>query len=192
MGVRRISGPSAEPVTVTEAKHHLNYDFDDKDALIGSYIVAARTHIEDSCHIVVAEALFEYSDAGFPDEGIALPRYPLLEVESVKYDDGDGVEQTVPEADYYIDGVATFGTLYPVSTWPTARERSNAMRVRFTAGYSMASGDEDDAPAWIGQAILLLVGHWFANREAVSTGEMKEVPLAVEALIGPHRVPVIA
>jgi uncharacterized phage protein (predicted DNA packaging) len=32
------------------------------------------------------------------------------------------------------------------------------------------------------QAILLLVGHWYANREAVATG-LTEVPLAVSRLL---------
>lgn len=34
------------------------------------------------------------------------------------------------------------------------------------------------------QAILLLVGHWYANREAVATGvSVAEVPLAVDRLL---------
>lgn len=38
-------------------------------------------------------------------------------------------------------------------------------------------------------AMLLLIGHWFANREAVSVGvNASEVPLAVEALLQPHRI----
>lgn len=192
MGIRRISGPSAEPVTVEEAKQHLNYDFDDRDDQIGALISAARTHVEDSCHIVVAEALFEYADEGFPDAGIEIPRFPLLDVESLKYDDSDGAEQTVLEADYYVDASGKFGVVYPASSWPTARDRTNSMRVRFTAGYSMASGDEHLMPAWVKQAILLVVGHWFEHRAGVGEGDFREIPLAVEALIAPYRVPVIA
>ncbi|APC45960.1 head-tail connector II [Halomonas phage QHHSV-1] len=37
-------------------------------------------------------------------------------------------------------------------------------------------------------AMLLLIGHWFLNREAVVIGSSTaEVPMAVEALISPYR-----
>lgn len=43
-------------------------------------------------------------------------------------------------------------------------------------------------PVQINQAVLMLVAHWYAHREAVSgTGEMGEIPLAVRALLAPHR-----
>ncbi|MFP5432845.1 MAG: head-tail connector protein [Alphaproteobacteria bacterium] len=37
-------------------------------------------------------------------------------------------------------------------------------------------------------AILLLVGHWYANREAVVTGTIAtQLPMAVDALLAPLR-----
>lgn len=40
----------------------------------------------------------------------------------------------------------------------------------------------------IRMAMLLLIGHWFANREAVSGNSLNEVPLAVEAILQPYRI----
>jgi len=38
-------------------------------------------------------------------------------------------------------------------------------------------------------AMLLMIGHWYANREAVNIGNItSEIPLAVEALLQPHRI----
>ncbi|HBR1194836.1 TPA: phage gp6-like head-tail connector protein [Klebsiella pneumoniae] len=38
-------------------------------------------------------------------------------------------------------------------------------------------------------AMLLLIGHWYANRETVSVGQtVAEVPFAVEALLQPYRI----
>ena len=38
-------------------------------------------------------------------------------------------------------------------------------------------------------AMLLLIGHWYANRETVSGGQtVAEVPFAVEALLQPYRI----
>lgn len=43
---------------------------------------------------------------------------------------------------------------------------------------------EDD----VRTAMLLLVGHWFANREAVSDKSLSEIPLAVNALLQPYKI----
>lgn len=38
-------------------------------------------------------------------------------------------------------------------------------------------------------AMLLLIGHWYSNREAVGVGvSVTEVPFAVEALLQPYRI----
>ena len=38
-------------------------------------------------------------------------------------------------------------------------------------------------------AMLLLIGHWYANRESVAIGQtVAEVPLAVESLLQPYRI----
>lgn len=37
-------------------------------------------------------------------------------------------------------------------------------------------------------AMLLLIGHWYANREAASSGGLTETPFAVEALLQPYRI----
>lgn len=36
-------------------------------------------------------------------------------------------------------------------------------------------------------AMLLLVAHWYSNREAISEGAPVPIPLAFDALIGPYR-----
>lgn len=44
---------------------------------------------------------------------------------------------------------------------------------------------DDDVKA----AMLLLIGHWYANREAVNIGNItSSVPFAVEALLQPYRI----
>jgi len=50
--------------------------------------------------------------------------------------------------------------------------------------------DEDGLllTADITAAMLLLIGHWYANREAVSVGGPVETPLAVDSLLQPYRI----
>lgn len=46
---------------------------------------------------------------------------------------------------------------------------------------------EDSYPKKIKLAVLLLVGHWYRNREAFSTVDMKEVPKTYNTLVASFR-----
>lgn len=187
MGLKRLSEPAFEPVTLDEAKDHLNFTSDDKDALIEGYISAARGFIENSCHIVVAESEWQLTYDAFPDESIAIPKSPLIGVAEVAYDDEEGDEQTLDEGDdYVVDASQGFGWVVPVGAWPATVSAVNAVRVSFTAGWPNES-TVSTAPQALKQAMLLLIGHFFENR-----GAPTEMPPAVEALISPFRVPVLA
>jgi len=65
------------------------------------------------------------------------------------------------------------GALVEVLT-PLAEEKEPPREVLFTSG--------------IWAAMLLLIGHWYANREGVNVGNItSEIPLGVEALLMQHR-----
>lgn len=196
MGLKRLAAPEVEPVTLAEAKDHLNFDSDDKDELIESYISAARGFVENFCHIVIAEALFEVTYDGFPASPVELPKAPLLSVESIKYDDENGDEQTLDDEAYSVDTSGPFGRVEVSGDgWPATDGTTNSVRIRFWAGYPQESGSSPsvvDAPHELKHAMLLMIGHFFANREAVGESSLAAMPLAVESLIGPYRVPVIA
>ena len=51
----------------------------------------------------------------------------------------------------------------------------------------LAMGDGEHLPATLQQAILLIAGHWYNQREAVSGVQMAEVPYTLQALIKPYR-----
>jgi hypothetical protein len=56
----------------------------------------------------------------------------------------------------------------------------------YQAGYTTT-------PPELDQAMLLLIGHWFENREGVVVGATNEtLEYAIEALAGPFRTPTIA
>lgn len=44
-----------------------------------------------------------------------------------------------------------------------------------------------ELPAMLLQAVLLIAGHWYNQREAVSGVQMAEVPYTLQALIKPYR-----
>jgi uncharacterized phiE125 gp8 family phage protein len=207
MGLRIAAEPDVEPITLADLRLHLGivpYEVDSNgagdhphDAMIMAMLAAARTHAEEFTGRSIALKTYELRLDGWPeDTEVELPMPPLVSIESVKYIDADEVEQTISATDYVIDTYEpTAGWLLPASgtTWPTPLAVVNCVRIRYRAGYQVPEPDsspEDapDLPGAIRAALLLLVGHFYENREAVSSKALTEVPLAVTALLRPYRV----
>lgn len=93
----------------------------------------------------------------------------------------------VASTDYFVDG----SLIWPNSTftWPApwlVSSTSQRFMAIYQAGYTVDPLDPDVwlAPADIQQAVKLLVGHWFENRESVVVGETaQEIPLSVQMLV---------
>ncbi|MFC5386578.1 head-tail connector protein [Aquamicrobium segne] len=66
---------------------------------------------------------------------------------------------------------------------------NSVARFATTTGYETKPGPPSTStvPDPLKVAILLLVGHWYQNREATSSAGMASLPFAVEALIAPYR-----
>lgn len=186
MATKLVTPPTAdqEPVSLAEAKAHLREEGSESDLQIGVLIAAARSHIEEVTGVYFAEQTLELIFDAFPYSELQL-RGPVISVESVKYDDVDGYEQTVDPANYWLDATNSPGWIVPVAdAWPATITAVNSVRVRIVVGYE----DPTHIPASIKAAILLLVGHWYANREAVVIGKSTaDLPMGVAALIAPFR-----
>jgi uncharacterized phiE125 gp8 family phage protein len=130
-----------------------------------------------------------HANAGAGQQAIRLWKGPVTAVVSVKYDDSEGVERTL--ADYrLIEG--TNAKLLPAFgvSWPVTASGPGTVRIVYTAGYAT-----DEVPSALDQAVLLLLGHYYANREAVHAGDRAgavELPLGVEALLASYVSPGIA
>ena len=48
-------------------------------------------------------------------------------------------------------------------------------------------GGGETLPATLQQAVVLIAGHWYNQREAVSGVQMAEVPYTLQALVKPYR-----
>ena len=174
---------TAEPVSLATARAHLRVLDDNEDALIESYIRAAREWVENyTGHILVRRTIEQPFRNGFSTY-FELFHRPVVSVASIGYTDTDGAAQTL--ADFAV----TTGS-YPFRVYPDTQPsiRTNSMvTVTYTAGY--AEGEEPQA---LIQAMLLLIGHWHAHRESVVIGETaNEVPMAVESLCNQYRVPAV-
>ncbi len=186
MSIQTTREPTSEPLTLDEVKLHLSELADDKDALIRSLIIAAREHCEAAvqrCFVTRRLRLYLDKFVG----GIKLPYPPVMSVESVTYLNRDGAEQVIESADYRVDAFAEPGRLTPAydAAWPSTRRVNNAVWIDYTAGY----GSRKQVPRAIKQAMLLLIGHWYENRESTLRGvTISAIPMGVDALLQPYRI----
>ena len=161
-----------------------------EDTLINTLIKAARKRLEaDTGRALITQTWDLFLDRFPVDDGpIYIPKPPVQSITSIKYIDSDGVEQTWDGANYRTDlksAPARITPAYNVS-YPTARDITNAVTVRFVCGYGAAGSDVEDD---LVQAVKLLVGHWYEFRESILAGIIvAEVPQTYTWLHWPHRI----
>lgn len=183
MGLKLITAPATEPVTVAEARDHLRVDIPDEDLLIGALIVAARKWIEEYTGRQLVTAEWDWVMDGFCGT-LSVPIPPLQSVVSIKHIDSAGVLQTIDSAEYRVDAVSEPGRIEPQygKSWPSTYPVMGAVTVRFLAGYGST------VPEPIRQALLMLVGELYEQRQDSVTSSVNGVPFGVRALLAPYKV----
>ncbi len=189
MGRKLIIPPELEPVTLEETKSHRRIESSDEDVLIVGFIEAAREWCEGYQNRAFITQTWELALDNFPSENyVEIPNPPLQSVESIKYYDTDETEHTFSADSYHVDIYSEPGrvVLKYGETWPSITLRTaNGVIIRFVAGYGDTTAS---VPGKVKQAIKVLVGHLYENREAADIKEMKEVPFAVRSLLGLERI----
>jgi uncharacterized phiE125 gp8 family phage protein len=171
--LKRTVAPVTTPVSLGEVKAHLALNHTDDDAYLTSLIEAATATIDGPTGIGVAlikqtwRATFDYVPHAF-----VIPLQPVRAITSIKV----GTE-TLAVDRYDFDPDTS--TLYCAT--PIYGSRSKRVKIEFEAGY-------DTVPADLRHAILMIVGHFYANREAVTTLKLEKVPMAVESILNRYRV----
>ena len=185
--IRITTPPTAEPLSLAEARAHMRIDHFDEDGVIAGLILAARQHIETICGMALCSTGYTMTLDDFPPgEIITLPREPVQSVTAVRYLNEAGSLVTWSSAEWEADLYSLPPRIRPRDgyTWPISQDRFAAVQVEFVAGY----GGPELVPQPIMQAMRLLVGHFYEHREAVqSGGSVVELPFAVDALLAPYR-----
>lgn len=160
-----------------------------EDDLLTALIVAAREYCEGFQNRQYITATWDLWLDNFPAGAcIRIPLPPLQSVTSIKYYDTANVEAILPLTDYFIDDKSEPGrvALAYGKSWPSTTLRPvNGVCIEFVAGYGLTTA----VPKKVKQAILLLIGHWYMNREAAINGSVsKEIEFAVHALLRMERL----
>lgn len=194
-----------EPVTLADLKGHLRLDLgiSDEDAMLTGMIVAARRACEYAINrSIVGASLTQALDAfpalpcavidGEPVSAVATSWEDLvIELDggqvvavAISYIDPDGQVQTVAPTAFTVDLSDQPARLAPVGAWPVAAEQPGAVRIAYTV--SPLGADDWQV---VGQAMKLICGHWYVNRESVVDvrGTAVELPQSATWLLQPLR-----
>ncbi len=135
----------------------------------------------------LGQQTLELTDWGFGNN--ALPYGPVVSIESITYRTGSGSMQELPGDKYRLLRTGGLAALPAGTAWPSLAYDPEAVSIRYVAGYPDAEGGRRTVPEAIVQAVLLIVGHWYRNREDVVTGTIAtQLPMAAEALLSPYRL----
>lgn len=184
---RTTTEPTFEPLMLQEVKDHLRIDSTDEDALLDALIQSARGYLEGLLGRVIPEQSVTAYYSTFCDE-LILPRAaPLQSVTSVKYLDTDGALQTLGTSYYDVYTWRTPGEVRLADgySWPSTQTGvTDTVRIEYVAGW----GSPQLVPSAIRQALLLLIAHWYENRESSTPLTINDVPVSFAALTTAYQV----
>jgi uncharacterized phiE125 gp8 family phage protein len=158
-----VTGPTAEPITLAEAKRQLFLAESDtsQDAELISRIQAAREQWEHDTDSVLLTQTLSVTAERFAGREIYLPGRPIQSVTHVKYYDDSNVLQTLSSSLYSLNAPEREIELAWNATWPTTYIRWDAVVVTYVAGLATLAA----VPAIAKQAMLLLVAYnHYGNR----------------------------
>ena len=161
MGLKLITPVDPEPVPLEEVKAALRVRTSDDDPMLSAHIVSAREFIERRIQAKIGIQTWDFVIDAFPQYEIKLPFGHVESVTHIKYDDPEGVEQTVDPQTYQLDNTSWRPWVFTNVGWPVAMATFNAVRVRFVAGYA----DMEFAPSSLRAAIILKVKELYDGEE---------------------------
>lgn len=175
-------------IGLDEVKVHLRLepDWSEEDALLTSLVNAAINVLEHQTGRTFNQGTRELSLDDWAEK-ITLPWWPVTQVESITYRGMDGQQQTLPVQDYMLDQ-----RLYPARIRVDQQPQTDDGHLPITVAVSVGEGS---LPEDLKRAGLLLIGHLYEHREAVTvgvSGGVQELPMAVEYLVQPWRLMRIA
>lgn len=172
-----------EAVTVEEVKQHLRIDHDLDDGYLITLIQAATEYCENATNRIVRQKRMALYLDRFPrKQALELAVHPVQSVESVIYWNGTGEDYLVPATAYDAKLTIEPAALLAKVGWPQVPPQPGRVRIEVTAGFQ-------SVPPSIRQAILLICGHFYENREIIGDkyGNQRELPLSVSALLSPYK-----
>ena len=195
MTIALLVPPTAEPVSLNEAKAWLRLETPDDDTLVESLIVTARAAIEAYTGCVLVSQTWRVNLDAWPDgasrrcfgmqrgsRDVVIPLAPVLGIVALRVFDAAGVPQVLATDSYTLHGAPDRPGLDVVAAPEPGRAR-DGVEIDVLCGY----GAPADVPQPLRQAILTLVARLYENRGDGADPSDNLLRGSAHRLIAPYR-----
>jgi uncharacterized phiE125 gp8 family phage protein len=167
-------------ITTAEAKKHLRIDHRYEDDYIDTLISAAYDFCENYTGRIIRDQSITESLDDFSGD-IELKYNPVQSITSITYYDSDDVQQS--QSTYFLDTRDLRAVLKPDynESWPTTNGDFENIEITYQVGYSTI-------PYQIEQAVFLIIGSLYEQRENHTNLTINNVPVSAEYLLSPYRI----
>jgi uncharacterized phiE125 gp8 family phage protein len=184
MGIKVITPVTSPVIPLADVRLHLRLDLlggstHPDDTLITAFIDAARDYVEHTTQRSIGVQTLELALDAFPDGAIELP-LGAASITSITYVDDSDAIITVSGSEYVLDEYSHQSWALFVDSWPEPKYAANVVKVRYVTKSTINSA--------VKAAMLLLIGHWYENREASNFDKLQSIPLGVKSLLDTERV----
>jgi uncharacterized phiE125 gp8 family phage protein len=172
----RVTAPAALPISVAEAKAQMRVEGNDDDTIIERLVNAAVAFVDVQGVLGRAMITQTWAEWIAPNPStVMLSLGPVQSVSAIKYYDIDGALQTATLADFNVFGTPNRITITPKTSkaWPITQTRDDAIKIEYVVGYGSTSAS---VPQTVRHALLMLVAHWYENRETTQEKQMQDLP----------------
>ncbi len=166
-----------EIVDLPALKMHLRVENDLEDTYLLNLVDSAIGFAEDFTRRCIRKRTVRFELDTFPISVLDLPLAPVISIQRIVYQT-NGIAQTVAPYRYKTMLTEDTALLLPQPVWPFGSE----VGVEAIVGYAAP-------PASLRQAVLLLCGHYYENREVMRDRfvNSNEMPFSVTSLLYPYR-----
>lgn len=186
------------PITLADVKDSLRCEDAADDDLLTGLLTAAVAYVQDVTSTIFAASTVTSRYASFPQASQALavtPEYtpgqsfymPTEDPSGLAYPskiDNAIVALSLTDGDFGLAVVNNYVLLLPPAAgWPVDNYDTESPIGLTTVIDNTPSSSTSSATKQLIVAVKMLVGHWYANREAVSDARLAEVPMGVQMLL---------
>jgi uncharacterized phiE125 gp8 family phage protein len=183
MLIEKLSEGAFSISTVDRVRHNSRISDKYDDQWIVDALASATDYCERALECCIARSNWRLTLDSFParDEPIHIPLWPIHQVAAISYTNTAGTTTTLDLANIVQPVGMSRYDLRPRFgiNWPEAQP-PNGVRIEFSAGWAELAA----VPATIQRAALMLISHWYENREATLIGvNSKEIELGFDSMI---------
>lgn len=182
-GLTLVTGPSTQPIGMAAVKDHLYIV--DTDTSREAYLIeiqdSAVDQFQSEAEYQVMTATYKLTLSEFPCDYIDIPMIPVSSITTfLYYTDKTNTDTLVLDTDFYLVTSDRSAKLFPVSSWPSAGDRPDAVQITFVAGHAR----KQDVPKRLIHGLKFLIGHYNENRQNVVVGpNVQKIPQSYEAIV---------